>query len=876
VRVSYRWLRELLPALELSPGDTAERLTRLGVLVDEIERADRGFERVLVGRVERVDPHPRADRLKVCAVADGAGVRTVVCGAPVVKPGAIYPLALPGAQLPNGVSLEASEIRGVRSEGMLCSAPELGLPHLGEAGGILELTAAGAGPGDAVAPILGLDDAVFVLDVPANRPDWESHVGVARELAAAVGGDLRIPEPETLAWLDEREGSAARLSRGGAAPEPAGDRDAAGEARVRIVVEDADGCPLYTARVIEGVRMGPSPLAVRQRLWMLGVRPLLNVVDATNWVLLELGTPTHAFDLARIAGPEIRVRRGVPGETLVTLDGRTRRLDPAITVIADPERAVAVGGVMGGVETEVSETSSAVLLEAAFFDPARIRGAAARLEMRTEASHRFARGVDRTAVPRGLRRATELVLAWAGGRTRGPALSVGTLDAPPATVRLRPARAAALTGLDLDAAAVGSALAETGLEVDPAPGGALAVRVPPHRYDLAREEDLIEEVARRVGYDRVPSTRLPARDEPLPRERAAAAAALAGRLRGAGFDEAYTTTFFDPEPFGPGFFPGRLLEQANPLAQDARHLRPTLVATLAGAARHNLRRGAAGVAFFEIGHVFEAASGVDAGGRAGPVGRADDRGRTGDRGRTDGGSPTRGDTLPPRDAAAPADTPARGDALPALPGVRERRAVAALLAGSPFGGDWSEGGKPRPADFWDAKGVVELALRGRPVAFRPSDLPWLHPGQQATVLEHGRPIGFVARLHPRVERALDLDAAAFVVELDLDAVLTAAPAARRVSAPPAFPRVERDVALLAPAERPAAELLERIRTADLAALVDVRIFDVYRGAQVPGGMRSLAFRLVFQRPDRTLTEAEVDGALEGLLADLAREGVTRR
>jgi phenylalanyl-tRNA synthetase beta chain len=843
VRVSYRWLRELLPGLDLSAEDTAERLTRLGVLVDEIERPDRGFGRVLVGRVERVEPHPRADRLKVCAVADGDGVRTVVCGAPVVKAGALYPLALPGARLPNGVELEASEIRGVRSDGMLCSAPELGLPHLGEAGGILELEAPGAAPGDPVAPLLGLDDAVFVLDVPANRPDWESHVGVARELAAGAGGELRLPEPET-------------LTRPAAAGGEEGVAVSDAQAGVRILLEDVEGCPLYTGRVIEGVRAGPSPLAVRQRLWMLGVRPVLDVVDATNWVLLELGTPTHAFDLSRIAGRQVRVRRASPGETLVTLDGRERRLDPEITVIADAGRAIAVGGVMGGSDTEVSETASEVLLEAAFFDPDRIRRASARLELRTEASHRFARGVDRTAVPRGLRRATELVLAWAGGRTRGPALAAGTPEAPRRVVSLRPARAAALTGLDVDAARVRAALAETGLEAEPASGASLDVRVPPHRYDLAREEDLVEEVARRIGYERVPAPALGARDEPLPRGRAAAVATLAARLRGAGLDEAYTTTFFDPAPFGPGFFPGRLLEQANPLAQDARHLRPTLVATLASAARHNLRRGVAGVAFFEVGHVFEAAPTPASAGDGG-----------------DGATPGAAAEAARREDGAPG---AAGGGLPRLPGVRERRAVAALLAGSPFGGHWSEGGKPRPADFWDVKGVVDLVLRARAASFHASERPWLHPGQQAEVREDGVPLGFVGRLHPRVERALDLDVPTFVAELDLDAIL-AAPASRaRASSPSSFPRVERDVALVAPADRPAAELLERIRAARLPALGEVRIFDVYRGAQVPEGMRSLAFRLVFQSADRTLTEAEVDGALEALLSELAREGVVRR
>jgi phenylalanyl-tRNA synthetase beta chain len=839
VRVSHRWLTEFLPGLTQSTDELADRLHMLGLLVDDVVRADRGLEAVVLGRVQSVAAHPAADRLKLCEVEVGPGpARRIVCGAPVVKKGAFYPVALPGASLPNGVAVRASEIRGVQSEGMLCSAPELGLEHLGGAEGILELDPEGAVAGAPAAPLLGLDDTIFVLEVPSNRPDWESHLGVARELQELAGQRLRRP------------GDAAVAAASGA-PDPGPGRGKAD--RVTVRVPDAAGCPRYMGRVIRGVRVAPGPLFAQQRLHSLGVRPVNNVVDATNYVLLELGTPLHAFDLRRVRGGEIVVRRAEPGETLVTLDGKERDLPPGATVIADRDRPIAIGGVMGGSETEVSGATEEIFLEGAFFEPRGIRRTAASLGLRTEASHRFGRGVDVGMVPAGLERASELIRAWAGGSPAAGTADVRGALAGRTALELRPERVSEVTGIEVTRERVREALAAIDLAVEDG-GRGLRVGVPGHRFDLDREIDLVEEVARRIGYDRVPTEPLPLRAEAALLGREPGVQDLARRLRELGLDEAYTPTFFDPSPFGEGFYQGRLLEQANPLAQNEPYLRPTLVATLLPAARYNLRRGAPGVAFFETGHVYTAAGGVDEGWLELAQGRAPDG-----VGQPDGAGGRSG-----------------ASELPVLPGVRERRTLGIVLAGSPEPAHWSGGAKRREADFYDVKGVVEsLVGEGRELLALPSRHGWLHPGQQADLLLDGREAGFLGRLHPRVGRALDLEAAAFVAELDLALLVRPRPP-RRFSPPSAFPRVERDLALVVPEERTAAEVQGLLCGAGLTDLVEVHLFDVYRGDQVPAGTRSLAFHLVFQSGERTLTEADVEREMAKLRAALTGAGIRIR
>ncbi len=825
MRLSHGWLREFLPGLTLPPGELAERLTRLGLLVEEVVPAARGLESVVLGRVRSVEPHPGTDRLKLCAVETAPGEsRRIVCGAPVVKPGACYPVALPGASLPNGVTVGVSEIRGQRSEGMLCSAPELGLEHLGSAEGILEVEPNGKAPGAPIAAVLHLDDTVFVLEIPSNRPDWESHLGVARELQELAGERLCLP-----------------AGAGGAVPARAGPAPSQAEARgVRVAVLDTVGCPRYTGRVIRGVRVGPSPLPAQQRLFALGVRPINNVVDATNYALLELGTPLHAFDLSRLAGGEIRVRRAQPGERLVTLDGRERALDPEMTVIADRDRAVAVGGVMGGQDSEVAAGTRDAFLEAAFFEPERIRRTAGRLGLRTEASARFGRGVDPSAVPVGCERATELIRQWADGTSDEGRFDVGASLPPPMVLELRPERVAAVADLALDRADVRAALAGVDLAVEERQS-VLAVQVPGHRFDLTREIDLVEEVVRRAGYDRVPATLLPAIPGVRPAGDDEAQAWLRETLRGLGLDEAYTPTFFDPQPFGAGFFQGRLIEQANPLAQNQPFLRPTLAATLVEAARHNLRRGVPGVAFFEIGNVF--AKRAEWNGGRGDV-RIDSAGVMGE--------------------------------LPRLPGIDERRRLGILLAGNARPSHWSEVGKSAAADVFDVKGIVEALLGpGRKLAAEPSARAWLHPGQQADLRLDGRDLGFLGRFHPRVERALDLDVPVVVADLDLVAFLAPRPTPRFAALSP-FPRVERDLALVVPDAATAADVEALLRGAAPAHLVELRLFDVYRGEPVPAGARSLAFRLVFQSAERTLTDDDVERGMQSILAALGRIGIRLR
>ncbi|MFN2431534.1 MAG: phenylalanine--tRNA ligase subunit beta, partial [Gemmatimonadota bacterium] len=466
----------------------------------------------------------------------------------------------------------------------------------------------------------------------------------------------------------------------------------------------------------------------------------------------------------------------------------------------------------------------------------RVRRSAAALGLRTEASHRFGRGVDPGVVPVGLRRAAGLLAEWAGAAVEGAPIADRGRERPPAAVELRPQRVEELTGLALPRAELVRALASVDLPVEDA-AGALRVHVPGHRYDLEREADLVEEVVRRVGYDRVPVQPLPPRPGVARGSRSARIEGLARRLLALGLDEAYTSTFFDPAPFGRDFFEGRLLQPLNPLAQSERHLRPSLAPTLLLAARRNLRRGARGAALFEIGHVFEAAP------------------------------------EPVDETRVPGV--ARGD-LPRLAGVVERRVLGFALAGAPGAAHWSDGRRAREADFFDAKGVVEAVVGpGRELSASPSAEPWLHPGQQAELRLGGEWLGFAGRLHPRVERALDLEAPAIVAEMALAPLIEGRDATAFAPLSP-FPWVERDVALVVPDSVPAGEVLRRIHGLGLANLTDVRLFDLYRGVPVPLGARSLAFRLVFQSAARTLTDAEVEREMARLVACLDDAGLHLR
>ena len=586
MKASLRWISDLL-GMQLEPGDARARLTMLGALVDAVEPLHQDLGQVVVAEVLEVARHPNADRLSLCKVNAGGPVLSVVCGAKNVTAGKRYPFAHVGVTLPGGVVLERRKIRGEFSEGMLCSADELRLGEDHE--GILELET-DAAPGTPLLQVLPIADAQFEIDVTANRPDLLSHAGLARDLGASLGKPVRLP-----AFLDAAAPRPPRAARAqGASGTTAG---------VRVAIEDLEGCSRFTAAVVRGVRIGPSPPWLRMRLEAAGSRSINNVVDATNYIMLEVGQPMHAYDLAKLAGPALVARQARPGEALVTLDGTRRTVTAAMTVIADDREAQGIGGVMGGAASEVSAATTDIVLEAAYFDPRRIRATRKALGLSTEASYRFERGMDREALPANLARALELIVAVAGGAVDGAPVDVYPAPAQPTTIFLRDARVSHLLGVEVPRGEIERVLTALGCVVSPREDR-VAVQVPSGRPDLTREVDLVEEVARIVGYERFPDELRPQR---LGRVPDAPSEEQAGRLRkvltALGVHEALTV------PLGP-CTGDDCVEIRNPLSQDEGYLRTALLPGLVRRVEHNWRMQQRDVRLFEIGHVFHRSGGT--------------------------------------------------------------------------------------------------------------------------------------------------------------------------------------------------------------------------------------------------------------------------
>ncbi len=814
MRVPYAWLKEYVD-IDMSPEELARVLTMQGVNVDAVERPA-AFSGVVVGRVLEVAPHPNADRLRVCRVDVGEGngsdgrYRTIVCGAPNVAAGQHVPVALPGAELPGGVRIGRTRLRGVDSEGMICSARELGLPDPSGGAGIMVLPELPVG--EDLKAALGLEDAVLVLDLTPNyAAHCQSMIGVAREVAASRGAAVRRP--------------AVRLAESA--------RATASAARVRI--EAPELCPRYAARVIRGVRVGPSPLWLQRRLEAAGMRPINNVVDVTNYVMLELGQPLHAFDYDRLAGSgpdvkEIIVRRAREGEKIVTLDGQERALLPDDLVIADARGAVAVAGVMGGESSEVTVETVNILLESACFDPLAVRRTARRLGIRSEAAARFEKGVDPEGCGFAADRAAGLIQGLAGGEVLRGLLDEHPRPLKRRRVTLRPERLNALLGTDLDASDIAAYLGRLGFDVQDAAGEALLVTVPTYRPDVASEADLAEEVARLHGYENIPTRlpRSPAVPSPLGRQRALAEAAREVCLA-AGLTEVMTYSFMGTELLDRAGVPDddwrrAAIPLANPLSADQAVMRTCLLPLLLEALAHNARHQQADAALFELGRVY----------------------------------------LPSR--------------LPLAELPEESLVLALAAAGRVEEPHWQ--GPPREADFYYLKGVVEaigerLGLAGR-LAFERAALPGFHPGRTARVLlcrPAGEPVevGVVGEVHPDVAEAFDLPGRACAAELDFSALLAGADPVRTYQQLPRYPAVDRDLAFILRDDVPAARAEEVIRVAGGDMLEKVTLFDVYRGAGIPPGHRSLAYTLVYRAPDRTLTDAEVDAAHDRVRQRLGEE-----
>jgi phenylalanyl-tRNA synthetase beta chain len=810
MKVPLSWLREYVD-ITLPVAQLVERLTTAGLEVSGVRPvglpAPEGVrvkpedvgpvwdrDKIMVAEVLEVRRHPDADRLTLVDVNFGQQPKTLVTGATNIKVGdrgQKVILALTGATLFDGHAetkvlkqLKPTKIRGVPSDAMVCSAKELGLADDHE--GIILLDA-DAPVGKPLADLLG--DIVIEIDVLPNMARCLSLIGIAREVAALTGQPLRLP--------------------------PRAVQAAGGDiqAKVAVEIEDAKLCGRYAAALIEGVKLGPAPGWMQHRLALAGMRPIGNIVDITNYVMLEWGQPLHAFDYDKLAAraqgkpPTIIVRAARPGETLKTLDGVERKLTPENLLIADTAGAIALAGVMGGAETEVTAGTKNILLEAASFDFISIRRTARQLDLPSEASHRFSRGVHPELVGHAAARATELMRLHAGGTPRKGIVEQYPAPLPARRITLRMTEVRRLLGFDLPAAEASRILTALEFGVADQGAGTLAVTAPPHRLDLQHgEADLIEEIIRIHGYGQLPATLLSDRLPPQVGDRARE---LEEQVRDllvtAGLQEVMTYSLTTPEHEAPLLGPGAAyVALANPVSSERRVMRRSLLASVLEVAAANLRNRDA-VCLFEAGFVY----------------------------------------LPEPGAKFP----------------REPRRLAVVMTGPRHAEHFTQPGLAAPLDFFDLKGVVEALLGDLHVAavtYVPADASWLHPGQAADVHVAGKAVGSFGQLHPRLNEAYKLGRRnIYVAELDLDALLAAVPPRHACTPIPEFPPVRQDIAIIVDAALPASRVADEIWAGGKPMLCGVRLFDVYRGGNIPADKKSLAYALTYQAEDRTLTDKEV-------------------
>ena len=773
------WLRALVNP-PLSTDELCHLLTMAGLEVEEAVPVAAEFSNVVVARVLSAEKHPDADKLKLCSVDAGEfGVLQIVCGAPNVAPKMHVPCALVGAKLP-GIEIKKAKVRGIESFGMLCSARELGLS--GDHGGLLVLPA-DAPIGVDVREFLNLGDTLITLKLTPNRADCLSLTGIAREVAALTGAPLRLTaiEPVVPTHDDTRA----------------------------VVLDAPDACPRYCGRIVRGVdARTPTPAWIKERIERCGVRSISVLVDITNYVMLELGQPLHAFDDARLAGT-IHVRYPKPGEKLLLLNEQTVEPSADTALIADEARALAMAGIMGGEESGITDATTDLFLESAFFTPTAIAGKARTFGFSSDASHRYERGVDFELQRRAIERATRLIVTICGGRP-GPvveAVSPGHLPARE-PVRLRTSRAAKVLGIDLSADQIGKLLQGLATASE-RQGDDFVVTPPSYRFDMEIEEDLIEEIARLHGYDNIPAPPPKAQMAmlPLPEERRGAMA-VRHLLAERGYFEVVTFSFV--EAAWEADFAGNAtpIQLANPIASQMGVMRTSLIGGLVDVLATNRKRQTERVRVFEVGRVFS----------------RDPAGQT-------------------------------------VSGFRQPVRVGGLWAGSALPEQW--GVTTRPVDFFDVKGDLEALLAPHSLDFERANHPALHPGRAAKVSLGGTPIGFVGELHPRWVQKYELGTAPVVFEIELEAWLaTAMPTYREVSR---FPAVTRDLALTVPRDQALQPLLEALRACASEIVCDIRLFDVYQGKGLPEGQKSLAFRIVMQHTARTLGDVEVEAAVAEMI-----------
>jgi len=773
--VSYNWLKEYLDKLP-EPKDLAEALTMSGTEVEGIERSGAALTNVVTARVLSCEKHPNADKLQLCSVETDTEKYQIVCGARNMKPGDKVVLALAGAQLPGGIKIKRSKIRGVESQGMMCSEVELGIKDTSN--GIMILSE-DTPLGKDVTKLLGLDDTLMEVSITPNRADLLSIRGLAREISAVTAEPIKT---KTFS-VEESGATVADI--------------------VTVSIETEAPCKRYTARVIEGVKVGPSPDAIQRRLESHGIRAINNVVDVTNLVLLELGQPLHAFDLDKVAGRSIDVRFAAEGETIETIDGKQRKLDPSMLVIADSAGPVALAGVMGGKSSEVVDSTVNILLESALFEPSTVRRTSKKVGLSSDSSYRFERGVDMEGVRAALDMAASLILELAGGRAAAGVMDLYPDELAATRIDFRKKRAEEVIGITLADNEVKEIFDRLGIVTQESSEGVLCVTPPSYRLDLKTETDLIEEVARIFGYNNIPTTLPMARLMP---GRVGRLFTLRNRVKellvNNGFYEVINYSFVSPELFastGPESKKGVTI--LNPLSEDQAVMRDNLLPSLLDNLEKNLAKKNEQVRIFEFAPVY----------------------------------------LP-------------GEKLPV-----EKWRASGLMYGSRWDESWNT--SKETLDFFDVKGVVErifegLTLGGFEVKRGAGVL--FHPGKCAELLINGNSVGILGEAHPDVVARYGLKKAPFLFDLDIDAVAERVGGGIKYSPLPKFPESTRDIAFVVDEAVSYGEIISSIEELDTKLIERVELFDVYCGGNIPPGKKSIALRVVYRSMERTLTAQEVE------------------
>lgn len=803
MNVSYQWLNDYISLEGLTAGELAEKMTRGGIEIDVVEQLNKGVSGVVVGYVKSKERHPDADKLNVCKVDAGTGEELqIVCGAKNVDAGQLVPVAVIGAVLPGDFKIKRAKLRGVESQGMICSAKELGLNDKllpkEQQEGILVLPE-GTKIGTPITEVLGLDDEVLELDLTPNRSDCLSMLGAAYEVAALTGREVKLPEGSVHQAADKTADY------------------------VTVDVQATEACHHYSARYIKGVKIGESPLWLKNRLMAAGIRPINNVVDVTNYVMLEYGQPLHAFDADKIPGGKIVVRLACEGEVLVTLDDQERRLEPHMLVIADGSAPIALAGVMGGASTEVTADTVNLILESARFDGGVVRKTSRQLGLRSESSIRFEKEVDPSAVVPALDRAASLIAELAEGLAADGVAQVVAKKAEPRQIKVSLDRINSYLGTALSSLEVRTILARLQFSYEMDNNDVFAIVVPSRRGEITRDVDIIEEVARLHGYDNIPTTLLYGdvipgaltKPQGIRRE-------IRKRLADSGLHEVVSYSFTSPARTAlfPALTDGaKPVKLAMPMSEERSVLRTSLLAQLLETAVYNRNRKNETAALFEIGSVFHTEE----------------------------------------------------ETLTALP--KEKHRFAALLTGNRKEAAWNE--KAAAYDFFDAKGIVETVLvalgLSDKASYAAAQPEHFHPGRTAAVTLDSAgesiTIGYVGQLHPAKQLELDLDDT-YLVELDLAPLYELADGELVYKPLPRFPAIERDIAVVVDDAVAAADLTAVARDKAGELLESVSVFDVYTGERLGAGKKSVALSLLYRHADRTLTDEEVTSLHAGVIQQL--------